>query len=568
MKRLDVGQILQQAYAALQSEQYMQAEAMCQQALQHAPGLAKAVQLQAMIARKQGQWDRAESFAHSTVKALPEDPECTHLLANILSDQEKLFEASEWYEKTLSLKPDYIQAIQNFGYALLRQQDPLRAASIFEKGWKQDPTHSLIERGLIYALKDSGQYQRVLDEHGETVARLEFALTRGQTLLDLGEFDKALTAFETAMDHPPSRILAFRNVVQVTLMAEGPDAAMDKLRQGLRAYPDHPELYSTASQACLDMGYEDVAFDVLDQGETHLGSHAELHLQRANLYLHQGQGERAYEFSEAALRLRPGDLMIMGTLVRAALMSERSDIAQSGVEAALARDPHNSFWLAMQATVQRASGRPYEGLYDYERFIRVFDVAPPEGFDTIEAYNEALKTALLQQHEFKHHPLSQSVRQGTQTHANLRYLDVPVIRDFFKAIDPAIRDYISQIGDMRGHAFTGRNRGDYRIVSAWSVCLRGEGHHVNHVHPEGWISSAYYVDVPADTDKREDKAGWIKFGEPSFPVTGVNGALGPERIIAPKPGRLVLFPSYMWHGTLPVKDEALRLTLPFDVVPA
>ena len=40
-----------------------------------------------------------------------------------------------------------------------------------------------------------------------------------------------------------------------------------------------------------------------------------------------------------------------------------------------------------------------------------------------------------------------------------------------------------------------------------------------------------------------------------------------RRAIQPKPGRLVLFPSYMWHGTIPFHADAVRTTIAFDVVP-
>jgi hypothetical protein len=37
--------------------------------------------------------------------------------------------------------------------------------------------------------------------------------------------------------------------------------------------------------------------------------------------------------------------------------------------------------------------------------------------------------------------------------------------------------------------------------------------------------------------------------------------------VAPQPGRLVLFPSMLWHGTVPFSARAERLTIAFDVVP-
>jgi hypothetical protein len=37
--------------------------------------------------------------------------------------------------------------------------------------------------------------------------------------------------------------------------------------------------------------------------------------------------------------------------------------------------------------------------------------------------------------------------------------------------------------------------------------------------------------------------------------------------VQPRPGRLVLFPSYLWHGTTPLECAEPRLTIAFDAVP-
>jgi hypothetical protein len=62
---------------------------------------------------------------------------------------------------------------------------------------------------------------------------------------------------------------------------------------------------------------------------------------------------------------------------------------------------------------------------------------------------------------------------------------------------------------------------------------------------------------------RDPHAGWLKFGEPNRPVAGVS----PERMVEPKAGTLVLFPSHMWHGTVP-SEGAERLSAAFDIIPA
>ena len=124
---------------------------------------------------------------------------------------------------------------------------------------------------------------------------------------------------------------------------------------------------------------------------------------------------------------------------------------------------------------------------------------------------------------------------------------------------------MQSIGKSNTHPLTARNTGDYRISGCWSVKLQGNGKHVNHVHPAGWISSAYYVAVPDEVQDETGKAGWIKFGEPPFNSTPPTP---PQKWVRPAAGLLVLFPSFLWHGTVPISDGSLRVTAPFDVVPA
>ena len=63
--------------------------------------------------------------------------------------------------------------------------------------------------------------------------------------------------------------------------------------------------------------------------------------------------------------------------------------------------------------------------------------------------------------------------------------------------------------------------------------------------------------------KVRDKQGWIKFGQPGVPTEAK--ARGREYYVKPEPGLLVLFPSYMWHGTVPFEGDDSRLTVAFDL---
>ena len=58
-------------------------------------------------------------------------------------------------------------------------------------------------------------------------------------------------------------------------------------------------------------------------------------------------------------------------------------------------------------------------------------------------------------------------------------------------------------------------------------------------------------------------SGWLEIGRPP-PQFGLD--LAPLATIEPKPGRLFLFPSYIFHGTRPFAGGE-RLTVAFDLVP-
>ena len=112
--------------------------------------------------------------------------------------------------------------------------------------------------------------------------------------------------------------------------------------------------------------------------------------------------------------------------------------------------------------------------------------------------------------------------------------------------------------------FCWRNTGRFALAGAWSVRLSSGGYHTDHVHQCGWISSVFYVFVPSVMKLEVVYVGWLRFGRPGI---ATQPALEPDGRVKPEPGKLVLFPSYMWHGVEPFESDQHRLTVAFDVVP-
>jgi tetratricopeptide (TPR) repeat protein len=164
-------------------------------------------------------------------------------------------------------------------------------------------------------------------------------------------------------------------------------------------------------------------------------------------------------------------------------------------------------------------------------------------------------------HHASHEPLEQSVRGGSQTDGPLFSRIDPVIQSVRSAVLAAVQTHIKTL-PLHDRGLPA-DYDDVRFAGSWSVLLRGAGHHASHVHQAGWLSSALYIAVPQQQEMGPVPAGWLALGKPPAELgTG----LEPTQMIEPKFGRLVLFPSTMWHGTEPIAGGT-RLTVAFDIAP-
>jgi hypothetical protein len=274
--------------------------------------------------------------------------------------------------------------------------------------------------------------------------------------------------------------------------------------------------------------------------------------------------DEALPFLHAAHGRAPRSVAARRNLIPALLRANRAAEARALCDGLLAQFPEDQLLIAQRATALRLlNDAEYRRLYDYDRLVKSYTLRPPAPFATIAEFNSAFARELAPLHRAAQHPLDQSLRGGSQTERHLPR-DNAVVAAFFSMIDTPIREYIGRLhaaGDL--HPLDGRRRTGYRLAGSWSVLLRPGGYHIDHVHPRGWLSSAYYVSLPA-ADAADPRGGWLKFGESGVRVPGC----GAEHVIEPVEGMLVLFPSYMWHGTLPFATGGPRLTAAFDVVPA
>lgn len=565
-----------------------------------APG--DALHLLGLIRRVQGRVPDAERFLRRAIATEPGVARHHLALGELLAGVQLHDFAVDVFAEALRLEPDSIQALRalarsalaagrgadaehaarrltlaapgtdsfNVLAGALRAQDKLEEAlQAADEAVARDPADVAAAHTRATILARIGQNDEallVLDGlTARGVAAPALAFARGSALFNLTRSAEAEAVFADGVARWPTDANLHTALANARWMRGDQERFTRDFEVAVQRQPDNTQLRLMCADLLRRADYREKSEDILRQGLARAPADVALTQSLGVLLDETDRSEEALPLLQRAVAAVPGMMQVRGNLTNALLRLGRGDEALRTIKPARRAAPLNQEWICYETMALRQLGDPrYGALCDYERMVRAYDLEPPRGFATIEAFNEALAASLARLHVLETHPLDQSLRGGSQTTRSLIYVDDAVIQTYLKALSAPILAYIDAMGAPDpNHPWSGRKTGGFRLSGAWSVKLKANGFHVNHMHPAGWISSAYYVSLPKVMQAGADQQGWIKFGEPRLPTPGCTV----ETVVQPKAGRLVLFPSYMWHGTIPF-SEGERLTAPFDAVPA
>jgi tetratricopeptide (TPR) repeat protein len=452
------------------------------------------------------------------------------------------------------------------------------------------------------------------------VQRADVQALRGAMLEEAGRFADAASAYDAALALAPGDPAAVDGRARVALQRKEA-GAVDHCRRALASRGDDPELQlQMILTAAVELG-EDAIPLLHDFVLRHPGVTA-AHERLAEMRAEAGEGESFADAYVAALLRRPRDkalqLSYSMSLARAgrleqalesidsaralfggdrdfmlleifvanhaglsdrsgALLDRLDDLpdaqvargqhrlqtgrpreAQHFLEAAVRADPGNLMSWAVLAVAWRLNGDArHSWLCEQPGLIGSCDL----GLSAAELTR--LADVLRALHSARFHPVGQSLRGGTQTRGGLLGRPEPEIAALAEALGDAVRGHVANLppADPR-HPLLRHRDSHLSFGGSWSVRLADGGFHVAHVHPGGVLSSACYISLPERLGEDDSREGWLEIGRPP-PELKVD--LPPLQLVEPRPGKLVLFPSYVFHGTRPFRAGE-RLSVAFDVV--
>jgi uncharacterized protein (TIGR02466 family) len=370
--------------------------------------------------------------------------------------------------------------------------------------------------------------------------------------------DQAEAMLDLALSRSPMWLQGHGQLAQLRATLGKRDLAIQSVERALQADSAHEPLWTTLFGILLQAQQFAELDGAIARARQASVSERTLAPYESIAAAELGQTSRA----DALFKTMPDDLRASVEIwrIRHLLRSGRILEAIAAIDAELETDRGAFVWPYAAVAWRLAGDQRWQWLEgDLDRLVSVIDLTP-ELPDIAQ-----LERTLRALHRARGEYLDQSVRGGSQTDGPLFSRIDPVVRRLRGAVVGAVEQFVRDLPppDLDHPLLAPPRDRRVRFSGSWSVLLRGGGHHSNHVHPQGWISSALYVALPMRTAGDPERAGWLTLGEPQKEL-GLD--LPPFRYVEPRVGQLVLFPSWMWHGTIPF-ESGERLTVAFDVRP-
>ncbi len=179
-----------------------------------------------------------------------------------------------------------------------------------------------------------------------------------------------------------------------------------------------------------------------------------------------------------------------------------------------------------------------------------------------ESLNAELKTLILKKAaDDKTGYGTRSNAGGWQSAGNLITWQDPPIQILKQRIETMVFGLVEQLLRQDGS-----QRSFKMAIDAWANVNRNGDYNVVHTHPNCMWSGVYYVD-PGKPDSAVPYSGMLELLDPRESANYIqiqNTVLDARTFIENRPGRMILFPSWLKHMVHPFRGEGDRISIAFN----
>lgn len=473
----------------------------------------------------QGKYAEAATTYRNALVIEPRVAEIHFNLGVVLGHLGKIDEAMAGYRKAISLKPELAVAHFNLGIALQEQGQLEDAVSCYRKAIAIEPGFYEAYGNLGTVLQKQGKLEDAVASYRKAVAIAPDArgfFNLGTALRDEGKHDEAGETYLKALSIDANYADAHNNLGEIFRDQGNMDKAIQCYQNAMSIDPDHPLAnYNMAEFLYLAKKYTE----------------AKPYFERS----------RFGDWEERALDC------LYRTEQYEEFKQKLKTLVNSGKKSTL---------LATLST-HHATNFGVEDEYNYckdpMRFAyhtRIDELASPDSTLLKQLLEDITHTAIAERKQGR-------LYYGMQSAGNLLKRPEPSFQQLSTLIKSKIEEYRQRYADEDCELIRSFPT-ETEFSSSWFLKMKKGGHLTSHIHEEGWISGCVYLVLPKNKADITDGGFEYSTHGDRYPARHDNF---PSAVVVQQVGDIVLFPSSLFHHTLPFNSDEERVCVAFDLKP-
>ena len=475
------------------------------------------------VARHEGKFEETERLYRKILKIDPMRADINNNLGSILYNLGRFDEAEVHYKKAIKLKPDYFIAYNNLGNTQLDLGRSYEAEACYKK-----------------AIELKSDYE-------EAYCNLGFIQQ------SLNRFDEAEENYKKALKLKPNYVEVYKNLGDLKKILGELELAEKHYLKAIKLNPESAETYNNLGNTQLELGK-------IDQ--------AEISYEKA-IIINPNFTEAKYNFGimfHSLSKYKKASEILK--------LIDFKDSKKYLLECLFELDDQSTFFHELNNILIQNKVNALIGSFISRSEIK-YGIKKLNPFCN-EPLNYVLKTDLTKIYDFKNIFIkgteavnfnkisfkSQSLlTNGHQTAGNIFLLKNQLIDEIQKIIHLEVEKYKFHFKNSE-EGFLKKWPSNYAL-DGWLIRMNSGGKLDVHMHERGWISGSIYINVPP---KLENYNGNLVVCLDKKKYSSHEG-MNEKKIVNTVTGSLCMFPSSLYHYTIPFESTEERVVLAFDIIP-
>ena len=502
-----------------------------------------------------GSLETAANLYNEILKVNPKHAFTINNLGLIFKENGDIRKAIRCYEKAIEIDPKYADVHNNLGVVFKEVGEIQKAKECYEKAIAIDPSYSNAHNNLGVMFFDLGEAQKAINCYEKAIKanpnHTDAYNNLGAAFKEVGEYQKSLSHYEKVIDINPDYIGAHYNLgVVFQEIGEYPKAII-QYEKAIKANPKHIKAHNNLGAIFNELGDNKKAIDCYEKVIA-IDPNNKVSLYSLGVVLFSIKQYKKATEKFKSVNFRDSKSFLLNCFYK---LDDKSNFFKV-LDDLIKKGETNAIIGSLTSRSEIKYGVKKVNLFCDDPLKYAVKINLTEQCDFNNIFANPIKN-VLEKGMYSARP-QELLTNGHQTAGNL----FNEKNDFLDKIKNIIHLEVDKYYDHFKESKEGiiKNWPKSYTINAWLVIMKNGGKLAPHMHDYGWLSGSIYINVPPKS--KTDSGNLVVCIDEQISENDTQ-----KNVMDVVTGSLCLFPSSLYHYTIPFESGEERIVLAFDVIP-